>query len=117
MKRLRLGIVALLLAGCAREAVYQTSPPTPAMAILTAEQAGELARQLANEKAKELYTREPFRESHPARLVENSWTWFDRRAYGLGDMEASIRFAPDGSARQVEVLLLDSRLSFPADRP
>jgi hypothetical protein len=84
---------------------------------LTAEQAGELARHLANERAKELYTREPFRESHPARLVEGGWTWFDRRGYGLGDMEANVRFAPDGSAQQVEVLLLDSRLIFPADRP
>ena len=49
---------------------------------LTAEQAGALALQLANEKAQTLYNCQPFRNGQPAELAHGKWLWHDRRTQG-----------------------------------
>jgi hypothetical protein len=82
---------------------------TPA---LTAEQATRLARDLANERAKALHGGEVFAATAAARWEGDRWTWRDRRGYGPVDIEATVDFAADGSARHVEVILLDSRATF-----
>ena len=82
---------------------------TPA---LTAGQATRLARDLANERAKALHGCEPFTATAAAQWVEERWTWRDRCGYGPVDIEATVDFAADGSARRVEVILLDSRTAF-----
>ena len=79
---------------------------------MTAEQATRLARDLANERAKVLHGCEPFTDTAGARWVEGRWIWHDRRGYGRVDFEATVDFAADGSARRVEVILLDSRATF-----
>ncbi len=42
---------------------------------LTADQAGTLARQLANETSQSLYHCQPFRNGQPARFVQGRWLW------------------------------------------
>jgi hypothetical protein len=76
-------------------------------ATLSAEEARSLARRIANEKAKELYGCEPFTDWALASLDETGWFWSSRRAHGHGDLEATVRFAADGSKESVDVFLLD----------
>lgn len=83
--------------------VYESGARLPA--ILTAEEARSKARDIANEKAKELYDCEPFGDG-PVSLDETGWVWSERRAYGRADIEARVSFAPDGSAPNVAVRLL-----------
>ena len=78
---------------------------------LTAAQAQALARRLANEKAQELYHCQPFKDGPPAQWVQGYWVWHDGRAQGTLDIEATVKFAADGTSPDVNVTLLDSRLS------
>jgi hypothetical protein len=103
MKSLRVLALGVLLAGC--------STSTPRTASLTADRAGVVARGLANAKARSLYDCQPFADGSPARFVGGRWLWHDRRAHGLCDLEASVELAEDGSARRVDVILLDGRES------
>ena len=80
-----------------------------ASATLTADEVRTLARAMANEKARELYDCEPFQNGPLAERVEEGWVWFDRRARGPADIEATVHFAADGSAHSVDVILLDTR--------
>jgi hypothetical protein len=93
--------VLAILVGCS------TTPTRTA--TLTADQAGTLAQQLANEKAQTLYGSQPFRNGPPARFAQGHWTWHDLRARGQGDIEATVEFAADGADPKVTVLWLDSR--------
>ena len=97
--------IALVLAGCSSAGTHRA--PT-----LNADQARTLARQLANERARSAYGLQPFWNGAPARFVHGRWVWNDRRAYGIGDVEATVSFAADGSSREVDVLLLDTRTSY-----
>ena len=77
---------------------------------LTGAQAEALAEQLANEKAKALYNCQPFRKGTPATFVQGHWVWHDLRGQGSSDVEATVKFAADGTNPEVDVILLDSRL-------
>jgi len=90
---------AILLAGCARRNG----------AALTAEQAQSVAVQLANSKAATLYHCRPFNNSQTARFTQGRWVWSDRQGYGMGDIEASVQLAADGSTNSVDVRVLDNR--------
>jgi len=89
----------------------------PIRRILNAEAAADLARQMANETAKELYDCEPFREMRPARMEEAKWIWSDCRTWGHADFEATVTLGQDGSPQSVQVLLLDSGRAFRATMP
>jgi beta-lactamase regulating signal transducer with metallopeptidase domain/biopolymer transport protein ExbD len=82
--------------------------PAPTSA-LTGAQAEAKAVELANEKAQALYNCQPFQKRRPAELVDGYWVWNDGRAYGEGDLEATVKFAADGTNPEVTVKLLDSR--------
>jgi len=77
---------------------------------LTGAQAEALAEQLANAKAKALYNCQPFRKGTPATFVQGRWVWHDLRGQGSSDVEATVKFAADGTNPEVAVILLDSRL-------
>ena len=95
--------LALVLTGC-------TSTRPPLTTMLNAGQASMVARRLANERAHTLYGSQPFWDGAPARLVHGEWVWNDGRAYGIGDLEARVVLAADGSPRSVDVLLMNSQL-------
>jgi hypothetical protein len=78
---------------------------------LTGAQAEAFAEQLANEKSQALYKCQPFRNGTPAKLVQGYWIWHDLRAQGPLDVEATVKFAEDGSQPDVRVILLDNRLN------
>ena len=101
MKAQHLISLALLMVGCS---ITKTSRTT-----LTADQARIIARQSANQEARELYGFQPFWNGAPASFVQGRWVWRDRRACAFGDMEATVSLAPDGSPRSVNVIFLDSR--------
>jgi hypothetical protein len=77
--------------------------------MLTGAQAEALAEKLANEKAQALYHCQPFRNGTPAQWVQGYWVWHDLRAQGTLDLEATVKFAADGTHPDVRVILLDSR--------
>src|ERR1035441_7157272 len=104
MKTLYLIPLALALLGCS-----STPQRTSGTSTLTAEQAGSLAQQLANEKAKTLFNCQPFRNGPPAQLVQGHWVWHDLRGQGSGDLEATVKFALDGANPDVSVTRLDSQ--------
>ena len=79
--------------------------------MLTAAQAEALAVRLANERAQALYRCQPFRSGKPADWVQGGWVWRDLRALGTGDLEATVKFAADGTNPEVNIILLDSRPS------
>jgi hypothetical protein len=83
---------------------------------LTAAEAEALAIELANEKAQALYNCQPFRKGTPAELVQGHWVWHDLRGYQVFDVEATVKFAADGTNPEVDVMLLDSRPGFPLRR-
>jgi hypothetical protein len=93
-------IFALLLVGCAS---------TPPETSLTVEQATAICQRLANEKAFELYQCQPFLTNQPAQFVAGEWLWTKHQGFGLGDIYATVELATNGSARKVEVQLLDNR--------
>ena len=83
--------------------------PVPTSA-LTGAQAEAKAVELANEKAQALYNCQPFQKGRPAELVDGYWVWTAGRPYGAADLEATVKFAADGTNPEVTVSLLDSRL-------
>jgi len=105
MKTHHLITLVLLLAGCSSTGTHRASS-------LTADQARTLARQLANDQARALYGSQPFLNGAPARFVQGRWIWSDRRGFGLGDMQATVTLAADGSPHSVDVMLFDSRLLY-----
>jgi len=82
---------------------------TVTSSTLTGARALALAEQLANEKAQTLYNCQPFRNGPPAKLVQGYWVWHDQRGQGEVDVEATVKFAADGTNPDVNVILLDSR--------
>ena len=77
----------------------------PQTAPLTADQARLLARKLANDQAHARYGARPFWNGAPARFERNQWIWSDFRGCGRGDMQATVRLAPDGAPLSVDVML------------
>jgi biopolymer transport protein ExbD len=77
---------------------------------LTGAQAEAKAVELANEKAQALYNCQPFQKGRPAELVDGYWVWTAGRPYGAADLEATVKFAADGTNPEVTVNLLDSRV-------
>lgn len=75
---------------------------------LSAGEARDLARTLANIKAKELYDCEPFTKGPEARWDPAGWICFERGTHGRADFEATIHFSADGTEQRVDVLMLDS---------
>jgi hypothetical protein len=101
MKLLCLIGTTLLVAGCT----------TPKDSPLTAQQARLTAVHLANSKASELYHCQPFSSNQPARFSEGRWIWSDQQGYGLGDIEATVELAADGTTNRVDLKLLESRVT------
>ena len=79
------------------------TPAVPNTGKLTAAQAGALARTLANKQAQTLCGIQPFRDGRPAEFIHGCWAWHDRRGWGRGDIEATVKFAADGSNPSVSV--------------
>ncbi len=104
MKILSICFCAFLLIGCA------SSHPSVS---LTAEQAKILVVQLANDKALTDYHCQPFRDGQPAHFVVGRWIWTEQQGYGLGDIQANVELASDGSTHNVELQLLDGRPLIP----
>ena len=77
---------------------------------MTSAQAEAKAVELANEKAQALYNCQPFQKGRPAELVDGHWVWNEGRPYGAADLEATVKFAADGTDPEGTVNLLDSRL-------
>jgi len=100
MKIASILISVVLLTGCAS---------SPQSSSLSAEQAGTLAMRLANDKASTVYHCQPFRDGQPAHFVDGHWIWTSQQGYGLGDIQARVELAPDGSTHSVDLQLLDSR--------
>jgi len=99
MRRLVITIFVLSLAGCA-------SPQHGTQ--LTAAKVGVVAMRLANDKADALYHRRPFESSQPAQFAAGRWFWTDRCGAGMGDYEATVELAADGSTNSVDVKFLDN---------
>jgi uncharacterized protein (TIGR03067 family) len=78
-------------------------------ARFTAEQAGAMARDLANEKAQTLFKCRPFQDGVPAHLAEGRWSGHDLRGQGNGDIKANVAFAINGENPDVRVTRLDNR--------
>jgi hypothetical protein len=89
------------------------STTAPRASKLTADQAGSLAQQLANEKAQTLYNCQPFRKGPPAQFVQGHWSWHHIQAQGHGDIEGTVEFAADGAEPKVRVVWLDSLPKLP----
>src|SRR5262245_29916122 len=83
----------------------------------TAEEATILARQLPNMKTYARYQCQPFQGGPPAQMKAGRWVWRASQAYGTRDFEADVSFAPDGSARDVQVFLLSTQLELIKIRP
>ena len=98
MKTPLIAVLALLVAGCA-----SMGPQTS----LTPEQAGSISAQLANAKADSLYHCRPFQE-HEAHFAQGRWIWLASSGHGLGDLEARVELAADGSTNRVTVQLFDN---------
>jgi hypothetical protein len=94
--------ISLLLGGCSS---------TPHTGALSVEQATELARKLANERARAQYNCQPFRDGPSARFLQGQWVWRDLKAQGQADVEGSVSFAADGANPSVRVIHLDTRPS------
>ena len=105
MKISVIAVLALLLIGC--ESSRQS-------ASLTSEQATAAAIRLANDKADTLYHCQPFRDGQPASFKQGHWTWRDSRGYGLGDIQATVELAANGSTNNVDVEFFDSQNPLPS---
>ena len=75
---------------------------------LSAAEAQALAQKLANESARALYDCEPFRNGPSPQLVQGRWVWHDSKGYGTGDIEATVKFGPDGANPEVNVIQLSN---------
>ena len=83
---------------------------TPA-STLTRAQAQALAEHVANEQALALYRCQPFQKGPAPKFVDGYWVWHAQQGQGAGDIEATVKFAADGTNPEVKVILLDSRSS------
>jgi hypothetical protein len=99
MKTSLVVVLAFILVGC--ESSRQS-------ASLTTEQATTTAMRLANDKASTLYQHRPFVAGQPAQFVAGHWLWDARQGYGLGDIQATVELAADGSTNNVDLHLFDS---------
>lgn len=102
MNALRFIPLIVILAGCHSTDAHRRT-------MLTAGQARLIARQLANDQARTLYDLEPFWNGAPARFVQGGWIWSDRQGCGVGDVEATVILAADGSPRSIDVMFLDTQ--------
>lgn len=85
-------LVLLLLAACA-------APPRH-----TPHSAGALAARLANDRCQERYGARPFAPSDfAAEWQGGRWRWGGEDAQPVDGYSATVSFAPDGSAREVDV--------------
>jgi len=101
MKTLWIAISALLLAGCESS---RTATP------LTADRAGTLSVQLANDKAEAIYHRRPFVNNQPAQFENGRWTWSDSHGIGKLDYEATVKLAANGATNSVTIQVTDDAL-------
>jgi hypothetical protein len=101
MKTLLLAISALLLAGCESSRTNTT---------VTAEQAGALCVQLANDKADAVYHRRPFENKQTAQFEDGRWVWTGSQGVGILDYQATVELAANGSTNNVDVRLTDDAL-------
>src|SRR5437016_2215975 len=101
MKTSLLAVFVLLFAG------YESSKTT---ATVSAEQAGRISVQLANDKADALYHHRPFKESQPARFEAGRWIWKDSHGVGMLDFQAIVELAANGSTNGVDIRVLDDSL-------
>jgi hypothetical protein len=79
------------------------------MVSLTAEQAQETARQLANNQAATLYHCRPFDTGHAAKFEAGRWMWAAQQSFGEGDIQATVELAADGLTNSVKLQLMDNR--------
>jgi uncharacterized protein YcfL len=100
MKTLFVVIFSFLLIGC---------ESSRRSASLTAEQATTVAVRLANDKASTLYQHQPFAAGQPAQLVAGHWLWVARQGFGLGDIQATVELAADGTTNKVDLQLFNSQ--------
>ena len=101
MKTPLIVISALFLAGCASS---RNNPP------LTAEQAGALSLQLANDRAESVYHRRPFANQQSAQFEDGRWTWTSSQGVGTLDYQARVELAANGATNSVHIKLTDDAL-------
>ena len=75
---------------------------------LTAEHAHIIALRLANEKADALFHCQPFHGGQPPIFSGGRWVWTNSCGVGLGDIQASVELAADGSTNHADIQLFDS---------
>ena len=102
------GMIACLVAqvGCVRSTspgAAQSSEPMERRA-LSAEGAGMLAAQLANEQCEHQYRRRPFKPGqHSAVFQDGLYHWGKLDVGGVGGFSAVVTFRQDGSEPHAEV--------------
>jgi uncharacterized protein YcfL len=101
MKTSLIVILAFVLVGC---------ESSQRSASLTTEQATTIAMRLANDKASTLYQHQPFVAGQPAQFVTGHWLWVAQQGFGLGDIQARVELAADGSTNSVDLQLFDNRI-------
>jgi hypothetical protein len=101
MKALLIAISALLVAGCESSRINTR---------ITAEQAGTLSVQLANDKAETVYHRRPFEDKQPAQFEDGRWIWRSSQGMGTLDFQATVELPANGSTNRVDVRLTDDAL-------
>ncbi|MGA3265828.1 MAG: hypothetical protein ABSE16_03290 [Verrucomicrobiota bacterium] len=100
MKTSLILVLAFVFVGC--ESSRQS-------ASLTADQAETLAMRLANDNAATLYHSRPFVAGQPAQIVAGHWLWVVQQGFGLGDIQATVEVAMDGSTNHVDLQIFTSQ--------
>lgn len=77
---------------------------------MSAEDAGKVSLQLANDKADTVYHHRPFQSSQPAHYEAGRWVWTDGHGVGKLDFEAKVELAANGSTNNVDIRVLDDTL-------
>lgn len=75
---------------------------------LSLAQAHLLATRIARSHFEYAVGRDAFDNSRPPQLVAGRWVWKWRRGSGLGDVEAKVTFAKDGTSPQFDLLFYGS---------
>jgi hypothetical protein len=101
MKTPLIAISALLLAGCESSSVNIP---------ISADQAGMVSAQLANDKADAVFHRRPFENNQPAQFEEGRWIWTSSHGVGTLDYQATVQLAANGATNAVDVRLTDDAL-------
>jgi hypothetical protein len=84
---------------------------TPQGPVTDGTDATERAIIAANDAAQRQFSDAPFRRAGGKAIFDGEyWVWRSRVARGKGDLEATVRLKPDGSVRDVEVILLNSEV-------